>query len=61
MPNMIDEAESTSIPGRLISNNVVVAFEVIHFMKSKSVGKHGDSKVCPLETIHKPKVICNYA
>ena len=41
-PVLIDESQLAFVPGRAITNNVVVAFELIHYMKRKSYGKVGD-------------------
>lgn len=35
---MISESQSAFIPGRLISNNVMISYEVMQFMKRKVVG-----------------------
>lgn len=42
LPGLISENQSASIPGRNISDNVLVAFEVLHFMKRKNSGSEGE-------------------
>ena len=40
LPTIINESsQSTFVPGRAFTNNVIVAFEIIHRMKGKSRGK----------------------
>lgn len=41
LSNCFDSAQSTSVSGRLISNNVLVAFENMHTFRQKRVGKKG--------------------
>lgn len=38
---VISPNQSAFIPGRLISDNVMVSFEVLHYLKRKRVGKEG--------------------
>lgn len=38
---LISENQRAFIPGRLIMNNIMVSYEVMHFMKRKTQGKMG--------------------
>ena len=41
LANAILESQSAFLSGRLISNNVLVAFETLHYLKRKTNGKVG--------------------
>ena len=41
LPNVINESQSASIPGRLIIDNVLVAFETMHHINQRRKGKEG--------------------
>ena len=41
LPNVISEFQSAFLPGRMITNNVMLAFKISHFLKRKRQGKHG--------------------
>lgn len=38
---VVSDAQSAFIPGRLISDNIMVGYEVMHYLKRKKVGKDG--------------------
>lgn len=42
LPNAISEFQSASVPGRNITDNMLVAFEVLRYMKRKNSGSKGE-------------------
>ena len=41
LDSIVSSTQSAFILGRLINDNILVAFEVMHFLKSKTKGKEG--------------------
>lgn len=42
LPGLVNKAQSTFVEGRLIQDNVLIAFEALHAMKNKRRVKSGD-------------------
>ena len=41
LDSVISEAQSAFVPGRAITDNIIVSSEIMHFLKRKRQGKHG--------------------
>ncbi|XP_060961018.1 uncharacterized protein LOC133031516 [Cannabis sativa] len=41
LPSVISTNQSAFLPGRLISDNIMISYEVMHYMKRKRMGKDG--------------------
>ncbi|OMO52435.1 reverse transcriptase [Corchorus capsularis] len=41
LPSIISDCQSAFVPGRMIYDNAIIAFETIHFLRGKRTGKRG--------------------
>jgi ribonuclease HI len=41
LPDIIDTSQSAFVPGRLITDNALIAFEAFHYMRKKTTGRKG--------------------
>uniref|UniRef100_A0A803QJD1 Reverse transcriptase domain-containing protein n=1 Tax=Cannabis sativa TaxID=3483 RepID=A0A803QJD1_CANSA len=41
LPDVISNTQSAFLPGRLISDNIMVSYEIMHYLKRKRMGKEG--------------------
>lgn len=39
--SVVSETQSAFLPGRLISDNVMISYEIMHYLKGKRTGKDG--------------------
>lgn len=41
LDDVVSDTQSAFIPGRLISDNIMISYEIMHYLKQKKVGKDG--------------------
>jgi len=45
LPNVISDSQNAFVPNRLITDNTIVAFKVLHGMRNKRIGKIGQMAI----------------
>ena len=45
LPNVISKSQSAVVPNQLITDNITVAFEILHKMQNKRTGKKGQMAI----------------
>ena len=45
LPCLISHHQSAFMPGRLVTDNAIVAFEIFHAMKRQGSGRHGNMAI----------------
>ncbi|XP_060962336.1 uncharacterized protein LOC133032418 [Cannabis sativa] len=50
LPSVISETQSTFLPGRLIIDNILISFEVMHYLKKKQMGREGVLVLSPIQS-----------
>lgn len=58
LPVLISKEQSTFVPWRNITDNILVDFELIHFMKRKTSGEVGDFAYIAKLLIEFLEIIC---
>ncbi|XP_074374476.1 uncharacterized protein LOC141714880 [Apium graveolens] len=45
LDSVISETQSAFLPGRLITDNIMISFEIMHYLKRKKLGKEGSMAI----------------